>query len=67
MVTQETQGCEDLSSEAPNQRSREAGEIVGLDQLVQVDAEQFGDDAEMTSERERIVHPNDVVRLVRVL
>lgn len=67
MVAEEGEGAEDLDREPTDEGRREAGEAVGLDELVQVDAQQLGDDAEVTSERERVDHSNDKVLLVGVL
>ena len=52
VVTQERKGPEDLDRETTNERGRKAGKAVGLDQLVEVDAERRGCDAEMISEVE---------------
>lgn len=52
MVAQQRERAENLSRKATDEGGREAGEAVGLDELVEVDAEQLGDDAEMTAEGE---------------
>lgn len=58
---------EHLGSETPNQSCCKSAEIVGLDQLVQVDAEKLGDDAQMTAEIEMVRHPNHVMFVLWVL
>jgi hypothetical protein len=67
MVVEQDERLNDLTREPSNERRREAGETVGLDELVEVDAEQLGDDAEVTTESEGFDHADDVVLLVGVL
>lgn len=67
VVTQERKGPEELDRETTDERGRKAGKAVRLDQLVEVDAEQLGHDAEVSSERERVDHSDHKVLLVRVL
>lgn len=45
----------------------EAQELVLLDQLVQVNTEQFEGDAHVVTERKRIEHVNDIHRVVLIL
>ena len=67
MGSHELQGREHLDGESPDQRCRETTEVVCLDQLVQIDTEQFGDDAQMTSEIEMIRHSNHVMFIFWIL
>jgi hypothetical protein len=67
MGPHELQGREHLDSESPDQRRRESAKVVRLDQLVQVDAEQFGDDTKMTSKVEMIRHSNHVMFILWIL
>lgn len=67
VVTHEDQAREELVREAPDQRRREADELVRLDELVEVDGEKLGGDAEVIAEVEGLDHADNVVLLVRVL
>jgi hypothetical protein len=67
MGPHELQGREHLDSESPNQRRRESTKVVCLDQLVQIDTKQFGDDTKMTSEVEMIRHSNHVMFILWIL
>jgi len=67
MGPHELQRREHLDSEAPDQCSGESTEIVCLDQLVQIDTEQFGDDTKMTSEIEMIRHSDHVMFVFWIL
>lgn len=52
MVSQERQRTKNLDREPSNQTRRESCETVRFDEFVEIDAQEFGDDAKMTSERE---------------
>lgn len=67
MLTQQDEGLEHLTGEPPDEGRREACKAVGLDELVEVDAEQLGCDAEVISEVEVLSHGNDAVLLLGVL
>lgn len=67
MVTHESQRLEHLVREPPNEPSREPDKAVGLDELVEVDAQELHRDAEMASEVEVFRHLNDMVLLLGVL
>lgn len=67
MMTKEGERSEDLHGKATNEGRRESSKTVRLDEFVEIDAEQLGDDAEMSSERERVDHSNDKVFLVGIL
>jgi hypothetical protein len=67
MRPHELQRSEHLNCESPYQCRRESAKVVGLDQLVQVDTEQFGDNTEMTSEIEMIRHSNHVMLILWIL
>jgi hypothetical protein len=67
MVTKESERLQNLSSETPDKDCREASKTVGLDELVKVEAQQLGDDAEMAAKREVVCHLNHVVLLVGIL
>jgi hypothetical protein len=67
MRPHELQRRQHLDSESPDQRRRESAKVVRLDQLVQVDTEQFGDDTKMTSKVEMIRHSNHVMFILGIL
>ena len=67
VVTHECQGLQHLTCETTNQASRKSMEVVGLDQFIEVDAEQFHRDAQVTTEVEVLSHLDDMMLLVRVL
>ena len=56
-----------MNSKASYQAYRHPLEVVILNELVQVDAEQLKRDAQMSSEHEVILHSNDVVVIIRVI
>jgi hypothetical protein len=67
MLAEEDERLEHLDGEAPDEGRREAGKAVGLDELVEVDAEELGRDAEVVAEVKVLGHDDDTVPLVRVL
>lgn len=67
MMSKQRERAEDLRGESTDEGRRESSKAVGLDEFVEIDAEKFGDDAEMLSKRERVDHPNDEVLLFRIL
>ena len=67
MVAHESQRLQHLAREAADQASRETVEVVGLDELVVIDAEEFHSDAQVSTEVEMFGHFNDMMFLIRVL
>lgn len=67
MGPHELQGREHLDSESPDQRRRESTKVVRLDQLVQIDTEQLGNDTKMTSKVEMICHSNHIMFILWIL
>ena len=67
MVTHEREGLQHLARETTNKTCREPMEVVRLDQLVEVDAQQLHRDAQMATEVEVFSHLDDMVFLLRVL
>lgn len=61
------QGNEYLDSESLDQRQREAFEIVHLDEIVEVDTEQFERDDQMLAEDELIIPSDDILLVFRIL
>ena len=55
-----------LRSKSPDQNSRESGKLIRLDQFKEVDAQQLGHDAKVTSEIEAIRHAYHVVFIGRI-
>jgi len=66
MMAHQAQGHDHLTGEPPNQGGREAHETIGLDQLVQVDTEQFHGDAQVVSEVKVFCHLDDMMLLFLV-
>ena len=67
VVAHERERLQHLTCEATNEASREAVEVVRLDQLVEVDAQQFSRNAEVSTEVEMLCHLDNVVLLLVVL
>ena len=67
MMSHQNQTLQELNGESSNEGRRESSERVGFDEFVEVDAEEFGSDAEMVSEVEVFGHSDDVVFLFWVL
>lgn len=67
MVAHEREGLKHLTREATNETCREPVEIVRLDELIEVDAQQFHRNAKMTTEVEVFSHLDDMVLLFRIL
>lgn len=67
MMAKQTQRSQNLRREASNEGCSEACEVVRLDELVQIDTEQLRNDAQVTTECERVGHANHVMQLIRVL
>lgn len=67
VLAQEDERLEHLDREPANEGRREADEAVGLDELVQVDAQKLGRDAEVVPEVEVLRHDDDAVLLVGIL
>ena len=64
---QEDQGTQHLPAESTDQTQGEAFELVGLDEFVQVHAEKFSRDAEVTAEVEALGEVDHAVLIVRIL
>lgn len=64
---QEAQSVQKLLSEHSHKRCAQAPELVLLDQLVQVDAQQFKHQTEMLSMDEGILKTEDMVLIVFVV
>lgn len=58
---------ENLLDEVPNQRERQTSELVLLEQLVQVDAQQLEHEAEVVLELKAVVQPHYILGVVRVV
>lgn len=58
---------EHLDREPADQGGRKSGKRVGLDELVEVDTEQLGDDAKVTSEVEVIRHSDHEMVILGIL
>lgn len=56
-----------LTCEPANKPSRKSHETVGLDKLIEVNAQELHRDAEMTTEIEMFRHLDDMVFLILVL
>ena len=67
MMTQKHKRIEHLSRKASNQHSAEADKAVGLDELVEIDAKQFSDDAEVASKGKVLCHLDNIVLFLRIL
>lgn len=67
VLTHQHKRCKHLGRESTNKRRREPGESVGLDELVQVDAQQLSDDAQVVAERKVFVHLQDMILLLGIL
>jgi hypothetical protein len=66
-VLQEREAGQELSSETADQREGEADEVVGADELVEVDGEAGRDDAEMGAKVEGGSDAEGGVRTIRIL
>jgi len=67
MLAHVVQGDEYLNGKALDQRKREAFEIIHLDEVVEIDAEKFESDAQMLSEYELIIPPDNILLVFRIL
>jgi len=67
MRPHELQRSKHLDREPPHKRRGESAKVVGLDQLVQIDAEQLGDDTQMTSEIKVIRHSDHIMLVLWIL
>lgn len=67
VVSHQRQRLQHLTREPPNERCREPNKAIGLDQLVQVDTEQLGGNAQMTTEVEMLDHLKNMVFLILIL
>jgi hypothetical protein len=66
-VLQEREAGQELTGEAPDEREREADEVVGADEFVEVDGEAGRDDAEVGAEVEGGGDAEGGVRTIRIL
>ena len=67
MVPHQSQRLKHLTRETANKRSGEPDESVSLDQLIQVDAQQLGRNAKVSTEVEMFGHLQDVMFFIRIL
>lgn len=67
VMTHERKGHQHLACEAANKGSGKAHKAICLDQLIQIDTEEFHSNAKVVSEVEMLSHLDDVVLLVRIL
>ena len=67
MMTHKRERLQHLTREATNETGREPMEVVRLDQLVEVDAQELHRNAQVSTEVEMFGHFNDMVFLFRVL
>lgn len=61
------QGIQDLAYKDAHKVGAKASESVLFDEFVKVDREHFKDDAEVIPENKGVLHPHDVVLVVRVV
>ena len=64
MMAHEAERQECLRRETADEAGRETGKIVGLDELIEIDAEELHCDAQVVAEIERLGHFDDVELLV---
>ena len=67
MVSHQRERLQHLVRKPPDETGREPMEVVRLDQLVEVDAQELRRNAQMATEVEMLRHLEDVVLLVRIL
>lgn len=67
VMSHQGQGLQHLTGEASNQSGGEAYEAIGLDQFVQVDAQELHGDAQVTAEIKMLSHFDNMVLLFSVL
>ena len=67
LVTEELEGLEDLDSKTSYQRQGDTLEVVVLDELVEVDREEFEGDDQMIAEHAVVLDLDYVVLVVGVL
>jgi hypothetical protein len=67
MMPHQRERQQHLRSEPPNEIGRKAHKAVGLDQLVEVNAQEFHGNAKMVPEVKVLDHLRDMVLLLRVL
>lgn len=67
VLAEEDEGLKHLNGEAPDQGCRKAGKAIGLDELVEIDAEELRCNAEVIAEVEVLGHNDDTMLLVGVL
>ena len=64
---QELQHFEELDAEALDEAQVESLEVLGANELIQVDGEHFKADAQVASEPEVVGHLDDCLFIVRIL
>ena len=67
VVAHKNERTQHLDGEPSNEDSGETSELVRLDQLIQVDAQQLGRNAKVSTEVEMLCHLDNVVLLLVVL
>ena len=67
MMTHERKRHQHLACEAANKGSGKAHETICLDQLIQINTEEFHGNAKVVSEVEMFSHLDDMVLLLRIL
>ena len=67
LALQKAQASQHLLRKTADQTDREALEIVGLDELVQIHAQKFSGYAQVTSEIEALGESEHIVLSIRVL
>ena len=67
VLAHQHEGREHLACKPSDKRRCESGKPIGLDEFVQVDAQELGDDAKMVAERKVLIHLQDVVLLLGIL
>ena len=65
-LVQETKGVQELLSKHPHKRGTQPSELILLDQLVKVDAEQFETQTEVLPVNEGILQPKEMMVVVLV-
>lgn len=67
VVAHESQRLKHLTREPANECSGESDEVVCLNQLVEVDTQEFHGNAQVAAEIEVLRHFNDMMLFVRIL
>ena len=67
VFSQKYQGIQDLNRESSNMLHFNWSEMVGLDQVVQADAEQFCYNADMFPEYDEVLYPHNILLIIDIL